>query len=36
MVSLDGYYEGYNDVKLEGLLLGGSLVPTDGYVIGSE
>ena len=33
---LDGYVDGYNDGKLGVLLIGGSLVYTDGKVLGSD
>ena len=36
MGSLDGYFDGSNDGKLEGLYLGCSLVKTDGKVPGSD
>ena len=35
MVSLDGFFDGFNDVKFEGLLIGGSFAYTDGKVIAS-
>ena len=34
--SLDGPFDGYNDVKLEGLLIGDSRVYNDGKVHGSD
>ena len=36
LISLDGSFDGYNDGKLGGFLLGGLLVSTDGKVIGSN
>ena len=36
MGSLDGSFDGYIGVKLEGLFLGGSLGYNDGKVLGSD
>ena len=36
MVSLDGYFDSYNDGKFEGLLIGDSLESTYGKVFGSN
>ena len=36
LVSLDGSLDDYNDGLLEGLLLGDSLVSTDGKALGSD